>query len=50
MKRETLLATARALEDLMSETAFKESVEDRAIWWACKPLWEGIQKLLRRTT
>ena len=47
MKRETLIRAADAIEDLMSETAFKETIEERAIWWACLPLWKALQKLLR---
>ena len=36
-----------AIEDLMIETAFKDNVEERAIWWACLPLWRGLTRLIR---
>ena len=47
MNRDVLIRTAEALEDLMTETAFRQTIEERALWWACVPLWCGIQKLLR---
>ena len=47
MRRETLIRTADAIEDLMSETAFRKTITERAIWWACLPLWRALQKLLR---
>ena len=48
MRRETLIRAADAIEDLMSETAFKETIEERAIWWACLPLWDALRMLLRK--
>ena len=49
MNRNTLIRLADALEDAMTETGRGSTAEDRAIWWACKPLWEIVQRILRGT-
>lgn len=50
MRREDLVKWLDTIEELMTKTAFRKdiSVEERALWWAAKPLYEAIQKLLRR--
>ncbi len=50
IKRNTLVRLADVLEDAMGETGRGSTAEDRALWWACKPLWALVQKMLRRTT
>jgi len=47
MTRNTLIRLADALEDAMCETGRGTTAQDRALWWACKPLWVLLQKLLR---
>jgi hypothetical protein len=47
MNRKTLIRLADAIEDAMCETGRGSTAEDRALWWAAKPLWILIQKLLR---
>lgn len=48
MNRKTLIRVADALEDLMTETGRGETKDDRSVWWACRPLWILLQKLLRK--
>lgn len=47
MTRKTLIHAADAIEDVMIETGRGSTAEDRAVWWACLPLWRLLQKLLR---
>ena len=47
MNRNTLIRLADALEDAMTETGRGSTAEDRAIWWAARPLWILLQRLLR---
>ena len=47
MTRKTLIRLADALEDAMCETGRGTTANDRAVWWACKPLFEIVQRLLR---
>ena len=48
MKRRTLLRVADALEDLMCETGRGATEDDRKVWWTARPLWELLQRLLRK--
>lgn len=48
MNRSTIVRVCDALEDLMCETGRGTTAEDRAVWWACKPLWVLLQEILRR--
>lgn len=48
MNRKTLIRLADALEDAMTETGRGSTAEDRALWWAARPLWILLQRLLRR--
>ena len=48
MTRQTLIRAADALEDLMCETGKGETADERAVWWACRPLWILLQQILRR--
>ncbi len=48
MKRSTVIRAADAIEDLMTETGRGATLEDRHVWWVCKPLWHLLQDILRR--
>lgn len=52
ISREDLIKYADMLEDLMVKTAFRKecSIEERALWWAAKHLYEAIQKILKKRT
>jgi hypothetical protein len=50
MKRKTLVRVADAVEDLMIETGRGATKDDRAVWWACRPLWILLQRILKETT
>ena len=47
MRRDTLIRLADVLEDAMVETGKGTTPSDRALWWASKPLWELVRKMLR---
>ena len=47
MTRETMIRLTDALEDAMCETGKGTTATDRAVWWACKPLWVLLQRILR---
>lgn len=48
MNRNTLVRLADVLEDAMCETGRGSTADDRAIWWAARPLWILLQRILRR--
>lgn len=47
MNRDALIRLADALEDVMCETGRGSTAEDRALWWAARPLWMLVQRMLK---